>query len=108
MAGLAEMALQENKLDDAGEILDTLLKKSPSDLEGHLLLGRLQLARRKPNEAVLEFGKVLKLEPRLAVARFDLARAQLELGNIQQAKSELAEAVATAPNFVDAIVLLAG
>ena len=56
-------------------------------------------------EAIQEFQKVLKAEPRLA-PRHQLALAQLQAGSPQQAKTELKEAVTIAPNFADAVLLL--
>src|SRR5262249_15342638 len=87
--------------------LQALLKKNPSDLEGQFLLGRVHLAKRETNEAIQDFQKVLKLESRHAPAHYQLALAQLQAGNVQQAKAELKEATSIAPNFDDAVLLLA-
>ena len=50
---------------------------------------------------------MLKAEPRLAPVRYQLALAQLQAGNIQQAKSELRETVNGAPNYTQAALVLA-
>ena len=50
---------------------------------------------------------MLKLEPHHAPAHYQLALAQLQAGNIQQAKAELKEATSLAPNFAEAVLALA-
>ena len=74
-----------------------LLEKNPADLEAHLLLGQLHLAKGETSAAIGEFNTVLKQEPKSAPARYQLAQAQLQSGNIQQAKTELREAITIAP-----------
>src|SRR3990170_7689672 len=58
-------------------------------------------------EAIQEFQKVLKAEPRLAPMRYHLALAHLQPGSPQQATTELKEAVTLAPNFADGVLLVA-
>jgi tetratricopeptide (TPR) repeat protein len=76
-------------------------------VDGLVLRGRLHLARRETNQAIQDFQAVVRSEPRLALARHQLALAQLQAGNVQQAKAELTEATTIAPNFTEAIMLLA-
>ena len=45
--------------------------------------------------------------PRSAQAHYQLALAQLKGGSLQQAKTELKEASSIAPNFGEAVLLLA-
>ena len=84
-----------------------MLKKNPQDLDGLFLRGRVHLAKHETIEAIQDFQQVLKLEPQLAPARHQLALAQLQAGNVQQAKTELAEATRVAPNYPEATLLLA-
>ena len=93
---LAEIAFAEQKRDEAVKALD-----------GHLLRGRVHLAKRETTEAIQEFQMVLKAEPRLAPVRHQLALAHLQAGSPRQATTELKEAVTLAPNFADAVLLLA-
>ena len=58
-------------------------------------------------DAIQDFQKVLKLEPGLVPARYQLALAQLQAGSLQQAKAELKEAIRIAPAFVEPALLLA-
>jgi tetratricopeptide (TPR) repeat protein len=100
----AEVALLERRYDDAVKALAPVFKKNSDDLEGHLLKGRVHLGRGEPTEAIQEFQRVLKTEPRFAPARYNLALAQLEAGNTEQAKAELKD---IAGDFPDAALLLA-
>ena len=43
----AEIAFQERNYDESLKALQAILKKNPSDLEGHLLQGRVRLAKRE-------------------------------------------------------------
>ena len=84
-----------------------VLKKNPADLDGHLLRGRVHLARRETTPPSRNSRRCSKAEPRLAPARYQLALAHLQAGSVQQAKAELKEATTIAPNFVEAVLLLA-
>ena len=104
---VAELSFTQGKLDDTARALDTLLKKSPADLDGLVLRGRLHLARRATDQVIQDSQAIVKSEPRSTVARHQLALAQVQAGNVQQAKAELKEAIATVRNFTGAIMLLA-
>src|SRR4029453_17119592 len=69
--------------------------------------GRVHRPKREPTGAIQDFQQVLKLEPRHAPAHYQLALAQLQAGNLQQAKAELKEATSVSPNFADAVLLQA-
>jgi tetratricopeptide (TPR) repeat protein len=103
---LAEMAFNEGKYDESLKFLAAVFKKSPSDVDGHVLSGRVHLAKRETTRAIEEFQTALKLEPRLTQARYFLALTQLQVGNFQQARADLKEAAAD-PKFIDAALLLA-
>src|SRR5207249_9312593 len=87
--------------------LATLCKKSPSELEGHRRRGRVHLAKGEATAAIEDFQNVVKIEPRLAQARYQLALAHLQAGNLQQARVELKESTTYDPNFTDAALLQA-
>src|SRR4029453_2055313 len=71
------------------------------------LLGKVRLAKGETPGAIEEFQRVLKLEPRVAPARYQLAMAYLRAGNVQSARAALKEATTTNPNFTDAVLLQA-
>jgi tetratricopeptide (TPR) repeat protein len=110
---IAEIAFRERDFKETKKALDKVLAEDPSDPDGMLLLGRLQLAKGNTQEAIQAFQVVvLRLEewgagPRLADTRYELARAHLQAGNFEQAKTELIEATRAMPEFDEARMLLA-
>lgn len=65
----------------------------------------MRLARGETVEAIEEFQKVLKLEPRSARARYHLALAYRQAGNPAEARSNAREATRMDPDFVEATLL---
>jgi len=104
---LAEAAFIEGKTDDSLAILGDIFKKAPSDVEGHLIRGRIYLTKRQTTEAIQDFQSALKADAKMAPARYWLAIAYHQSGNIQQAKAELTQALEMAPRMTDAALLLA-
>ena len=104
---LSELAFIEGKTDESLAILADIFKKAPSDVEGHLIRGRIYLTKRQTTEAIQDFQGVLKADSKHAQARYWLAIAYHQTGNIQQAKTELTQALVLAPAMTDAAFLLA-
>src|SRR2546427_745644 len=104
---LSELAFIEGKTDESLAILADVFKKAPTDVEGHLIRGRIYLTKRQTTEAIQEFQGVLKADSKQAQARYWLAIAYHQTGNIQQAKTELTQALELAPRMTDAAFLLA-
>ncbi len=104
---LAELALAERKYDDSLKALAPVFKTNSADIDGLFLRGRVMLAKRDPTEAIGVFHRILKLEPRHAPTRYQLALAHLQAGSTPQAKMELKEATTVAPDFAEAVFLLA-
>ena len=61
------------------------------------LQGRVLLARKEANTAVQEFAAVLKSEPRMPAAHYQLALAHLRTGNAHRPKTELREVINARP-----------
>jgi len=104
---LAELAFIEGKADESLAILAEVFKKAPTDVEGHLIRGRIYLAKRQTTEAIQDFQSVLKADSKQAQGRYWLAIAYHQTGNVQQAKTELTQALELAPRMTDAALLLA-
>src|SRR5213593_4127599 len=104
---LAELAFIEGKTDESLAILADIFKKAPSDVEGHLIRGRVYLTKRQTTEAIQDFQSVLKADSKSAQGRYWLAIAYHQTGNVQQAKTELTQALELAPRMTDAALLLA-
>ncbi|MGH9459772.1 MAG: tetratricopeptide repeat protein, partial [Vicinamibacteria bacterium] len=103
---LATMAMEAGNLEESQRIVDEILAKNELDPIGLAIRGRLRMERRETNLAIQDFQKILELQPRHARVRLMLAQAQIQAGNMEQAKSELREAVTIAPNFAEAVFLL--
>lgn len=99
---VAEIALGEGRYDDTAKALQVLQRKNALDLNWLLLRGRMKLARGETAEATQDFQQVLRLEPRLASAHYQLALAHLRAGNAQQARTELDDATKADPNLTEA------
>ena len=56
----------------------------------------------RPGEAIEAFRQVLEVEPDDAEARFNLARAQIEIGDLDEAELQLRNALESWPGFFDA------
>ena len=106
--GIAQIAFVEGNLVESDKALGVILKKNPGDLEGHFLRGQIYRIKRETPQAIQEFQTVLKLEPRSARARYELALTYLEAGNVQQARAELKEATTLDPNLTDATLQKVG
>src|SRR5439155_840116 len=111
---LGVLYARKQDLPRAERAFQEAVAREPKSVEAHSLLGSFYLskrdsaqAERETTEAIQDFQKVLKLEPRHAPTHYQLGLAQLMAGNPQQAKAELKEATSLAPNFSDAVLLLA-
>jgi len=66
---LAKQYLDEGKLAEAKNLLNTLLSLEPYNASAHLLLGKAFLANKKYEEACLEFGQAERYAPKDELAR---------------------------------------
>jgi tetratricopeptide (TPR) repeat protein len=76
------------------------IAKNPAALNVHFRLGRALVLQSKLQEAVPEFEAELKLNPRDAVAEY-------QIGQIQSSEAHLTKALQLDPNFVEAAIALA-
>src|SRR5256885_2000684 len=72
---LSELAFIEGKTDESLAILADVFKKAPTDVEGHLIRGRIYLTKRQTTEAIQEFQGVLKADCKKAEAAKEFERA---------------------------------
>jgi Tfp pilus assembly protein PilF len=102
---LADLALQENRLDDANKALSVVLKAKPDDTTALILRARIHLAKHETKQAIETASKAVKLDARLPQAHHVLALAQLQSGNPALARSSAKAALARAPFFPDYVLL---
>ena len=78
-------------LQSAFECVHQVLASSPDDPNAHFVCGKLLLATRRPNEAVIELRQAIFLSPGHRLARFWIATALVEIDLPHKASLELAE-----------------
>lgn len=71
------------------------------------ILGQIHEARGKPDVAQTYYQKALVIDPSLASSHYRLAGLYIREGHAEKAAIELAAAIDIAPDYVDAILLLA-
>ena len=85
----------------------SLLKKYPSQAEGHYLLGFILGSQKNFDQAMESLQQATQIEPRNPLYRFALASAFVEVGNLKTAESEFKEVLAAQPTSVPARYALA-
>ncbi len=83
------------------------LELNPFDFDSNLNLGFLLRQDQKHDEAMPFIERALKVRPRAAAARYQLATVYLAKGQTAEAQRELEQVVADEPGFVEAHVSLA-
>lgn len=104
---LAQLEQQEHKTKQAETTLSYLNDIYPENQELHRRLGSLLLADGNTNGAIREYRAVLDLNPAdTAQAHYDLARALFAAHRKDEAKTQIIDALETAPDFRPAQKLL--
>src|SRR3989441_1002700 len=113
---LSELAFIEGKTDESLAILADVFKKAPTDVEGHLIRGRIYLTKRQTTEAIQEFQGVLKADSKQAqaIASKDPRPVHLTgialqaVGQKAEAAKEFERALSMKPTFTDPLTALVG
>ena len=103
---LAKIAYREKRCDESLALIENILNRDPSNLEGRLLQADVLLAKGEVKSALDGLGQLNTLYPKIPVIKYELARVQLQNDNPSEAISELNQALTLNPNYVDAILLL--
>ena len=85
--------LQNEKFDLAEKAFSAVISNSPFDPVGYEALGQLYLAQKNPEKALDSFNKALEKNPAFYPAKFSRAKAYINLGNTDKARSDLEEVV---------------
>jgi len=99
LANLAEIELEENKLDDADKHILAALAQSPNDAYDLTVLGRVQFAGAKYDEALDTLSRAAKLDPQNPDIENYLGVTLAEKGLRAQAETALRRAVQLDPNY---------
>jgi tetratricopeptide (TPR) repeat protein len=84
---------------EAIQLLDDLVRRSPSDADVRLLLGSLLVESRQRDEAIAQLSEAVHLRPRSAEAQNALGEAYANFGSFPKARQPFEKAVAIDPNF---------
>jgi len=90
------------RIDEASQLNDVILKKTPQDAEASILQGQIQLRQKKVDESVQSLQQALRYAPENAMGHYQLGAAFQLKGSTQQAKSEWREAARLRPNLSEA------
>lgn len=96
--GLTNIYMKSGRLADAEPLLRRLAADRPDDGGLHLQLGRVLLAEKKNDDAIVEFQAALKLSPNDADAQRELADLYASAGKNDLAETAYRPLVAAQPN----------
>lgn len=105
--GLAEVSLDEKKLDDCATALRKALNLDPGNVDARLLNARLDLASTNTAKAVGELEQLARQYPQAPRIHYQLGLAYIVSGQPDKSLNQLHEAADLDPNFVQAAFLLA-
>jgi len=103
-----QLLIQENRLDDAREMDNEILKVQPSDSDALEYRAEMQLRDGHPDDAAQTLQTIIKNDPDDAAAHYHLGSAFDKSGNLERAEGEWREAVRLRADLVEAQRSLAG
>ncbi len=89
----AEICLNQGDLEKAAQLCQRIISSEPLSVAGYYLLGVVYRSWEKEGKAIEEFKRVLYLKPKHALARFNLGDLYSQVGQLDEAKLEYANAV---------------
>jgi Flp pilus assembly protein TadD len=104
----AQLLILDGRIDEAANLTDEILKRTPQDADGLILKGEVLLHKEKPDEALQVLQQAVKGAATNPVGHYQLGMANLAKGSVNQAESEWREAVRLNPNLTDAWIALGG
>jgi tetratricopeptide (TPR) repeat protein len=103
----AQIAFGQKKFDDALAIASTVIGRDPDNVDAHTLQARISMEKGDAMGAVKILQSINSPYQSMPVVQYQLAQAFLQSGNITDATAALRQAIATSPDYEDAILLLA-
>ena len=99
LANLAQIELEENKLDDADKHIQAALAQSPNDAYNLTVLGRIRFSEARYDEALDALSRASKLDPQNPDIENYLGVTLAQKGLRAQAETALRRAVQLDPNY---------
>lgn len=103
---LGESLMQQGKHQHAEETFRTATTRDASDCEAWLWLGQSQAAQDKLTEAIRSYEQAIIKDGQSMSARYQLAEALVQAGDLQRAATQLHYLLQREPNYVPAILLM--
>lgn len=97
LAGLARLAVQQGRLDDGLALLDRALATHPGDIDSLHMKGDLLRMQGRNLQALPLYRQILALRPEHAQSHVDIASLQIQAGQYDAARAQLAAARKLAP-----------
>jgi tetratricopeptide (TPR) repeat protein len=99
LANLAQIELQENKLDDADKHIQAALAQSPNDAYNLTVLGRIRFSEARYDDALDALSRASKLDPQNPDIENYLGVTLAQKGLRAEAETALRRAVQLDPNY---------
>jgi cellulose synthase operon protein C len=106
LAAKSDLLLRQNKVDEAAQVAEAAVAANPTSAEAQFVHGRALRAKGSFEKAEAAFNEVLRINPRAAAARVELARLHVRKG-AEDAVTLAAEATKADPASLDARLTLA-
>ncbi|MDB6102081.1 MAG: hypothetical protein JWO52_2080 [Gammaproteobacteria bacterium] len=94
---IAAIQLSQGHIDEANELIDEVLRKSPRDDDALLMRATIELQRKDPTSAIADLRVVARDQPRSVLTHRTLARAYLDKGQPGLAEEAYRAALQAAP-----------
>ena len=98
----AKIAISSNKLEEAKDIFQDILKIQPTHAASHTNLGAILNKLGKLDEAEESFKKAIKFEPNFVIAYFNLGTTQEKLNKLDEAEESYKKAIDLKPDYAEA------
>ena len=106
LAAKSDLLLRQNKIDEAAKAAEAAVAANASSAEAQFVRGRVLRAKGSFEKAEAAFNEVLRINPRAAAARVELARLHIRAG-ADDAVIVASEAAKADPRSLDARLTLA-
>jgi tetratricopeptide (TPR) repeat protein len=102
----ARLLAEDGRFDDALVRAASIRNAAAVSAEAHLLIGQIEMARKKLDEAIAEFYEALRQQPRATRVRLALANAHLVRGDAPEAIALAGSVLEREPGNLEARVFL--